>query len=336
MRIIIQKIVITLLATCYLFLGWSQTTGVPQKFSYTTQVTDSSGNPVANTFVTMRATLTTGSPTGPSVYTEINSGITSPAGIFTIVVGGGLVQNGNIGSVPWVSAPVYLSSAMDISGGSNFVPTGSAQLISQPYAIVSGNGVGSVNYDRSGILNISTVDNTSIISSPQSSWLTSGNADIGGNAYIGTNDSTDLVLKQNGSEGLRISAHSTTVTGNLGIGTGTAPLTAAQVNGALALQDTAISVSGNTTLDVSNRSSFLISSSVSPSSAVISLTNGLVPGQLLMIMVRQVNSGNGIMFNPGSNLRISSTGNNKVLDAGVITFIWDGSQWLQSGFMKNN
>jgi len=110
----------------------SQTTGVPQKFNYTTQVTDSLGIAIANTLVNMKLTLTTGSPTGPIVYSEIISGTTSPTGIFTVVVGGGTVISGNIGSVPWTSASVYLSSAMDITGGNNFVPTGSAQLISQP------------------------------------------------------------------------------------------------------------------------------------------------------------------------------------------------------------
>ncbi|MBS1622946.1 MAG: hypothetical protein JST83_02930 [Bacteroidetes bacterium] len=336
MKVFIQKIITALLFTCYLTLASAQTTGVPQRFSYTTQVTDSAGNPVANTLVTMRATLTTGSPTGPAVYTEINSGMTSPAGIFTIVVGGGLVLHGNISSVPWVSAPVYLSSAMDVSGGGNFIPTGSAQLISQPYAIVSGNGIGAVSYDHTGKINISTVDSTTVVSSAQGSWLTGGNAGLGANAYIGTNDNTDLVLKQNGTEGLRLSSGSTTVSGSLGIGTGTAPLTAAQVNGALALQDTVVNISGNVTLNVSKRSSFLINSSVSPNAAVITLTDGVVPGQLLMIMVSQVNSNNGVSFAPGSNLRLSSSGNHNVSDAGVISFIWNGTQWLQSGYSRNN
>jgi len=190
-------------------------------------------------------------------------------------------------------------------------------------------------------LSINSIDGVTTIKAVQNTWLTGGNTGVGANWYIGTNDNTDFVLKSNGQEGLRISNSNASVAGNLGVGGILAPVTAAQINGALALQDTVVNVSGNVTLNAGNRSSFLINTSVSPASAVCALSNGQVPGQLLMVMVSKVNSvNNGVTFAPGNNLRLTgSNGSHSYVtlsDGGVITFIWNGTQWLQSSISNNN
>jgi hypothetical protein len=337
-----RKILFALLAVAISAQAVSaQSTGVPQQFNYATQVTDSTGLPIANTTVNMLVTLTSGSPTGPVVYSETNLGTTTPGGIFVVVVGGGIAISGNITTVPWTSAPVYLSTAMDVTGGTNFVNLGSAQLISQPYSIVSGNGVSTITFDSTGKLNVTKANKSEVISSSQSLWMVGGNSGAGSNGYIGTNDSADFVLKSNGQEGLRVGNGKTLIAGNLGIAGVSSPLTAAQINGALALQDTVVNISGNVTLNAGNRSSFLINTSVPPSSAACSLSNGQVAGQLLMIMVSGVNSSNnGISFASGSNFRLATGNGNhtkvSLNDAGVITFIWNGTQWLESSISNNN
>jgi hypothetical protein len=362
---------------------------VPQLFNYTTQVTDSTGAPIGNTPVNIQLSLLSGSPTGPVVYSELNSATTSPAGIFSVVVGGGTIIAGNLNNVPWTSGNIYLQVSMAVGSNPNYANMGSAQLISQPYAFVSGNGVTAVNFDSTGKTILTTANGSSGISSTSNAWITNGNSGVGTNGYIGTNDASDLVLKRNRVEGLRLGANQVTAAGNLSVGgnstvagnsnvngnsgvagslnvTGnsnvngnsgvagssvvggnlgvagvTTPLTAADVNGALALRDTVIYANGSFTLNTSTRSSFLVYAG-SSSAAACSLTNGVVPGQLLMIMVSQnLGNNNGISFAPGGNVRIAGghgNGNSsvKVSDGGVITFIWNGTAWLQTSFSNNN
>src|SRR5688500_2603498 len=85
------------------FFAADAQTGVPQKFSYSTQITDILGNVIPNRFVRMRATLRVGSQWGPSQYCEIDTGTTNRQGIFTVVIGGGSIVSGNFSTVPWSS-----------------------------------------------------------------------------------------------------------------------------------------------------------------------------------------------------------------------------------------
>src|ERR1019366_2615730 len=103
------------------------------------------------------------------------------------------------------------------AGNPNYANMGSAQLVSQPYALVSGNGVTAVNFDSTGKTILTTANGSSVISSTNNAWLTNGNTGVGSNGYIGTNDASDLVLKRNSVEGLRLSANQVAVAENLSV-----------------------------------------------------------------------------------------------------------------------
>jgi len=308
---------------------------VPQRFNYSTQVTDAAGLPITNRFIRMRATLHTGSGTGPITYVEIDTGTTSKIGIFTVVIGGGSIQQGSFLNIPWASGAVYFQVEMDVNGGTNYVNMGSAQLISYPYALVAGNGAGALSFDSTGKAAVNTTDGLSVLKTTRNAWLTTGNAAVG-TGFIGTIDATDVVMKRNNVEGLRLGANKTVITGNTGIGVA-APVTSMEINGALTLRDTAISVSGNFTLNVGNRSMITITSSKRSDQADATLSDGLVNGQLLMVVVKRSgnNTANGITFNASNNMRLPGT-SQPLLDGNTITFIWDGADWLQTSVSLNN
>jgi hypothetical protein len=316
----------------------AQVSAVPQKFNYSTQVTDSLGAPIAGRFISMRATLHNGSGTGPAVYCEIDTATTSATGIFTVVIGGGAIMSGSFSGIPWANAAIYFQVEMDVNGGTNYVNMGNAQLISYPYALLAGNGPGNISFDDMGKAIINTADGLSVLKSDQSAWVTTGNAGVAAvNGFIGTTDATDLVLKRNGIEGLRLGANNaTTATGNVGVRLATgAPLTAMDINGALTLRDTIVNVTGNFTLNIGNRSMITLYSNKTPTLAAGTLANGLVKGQLLLLLIAKNGAGAyGVKFVRSTTLRLNAS-SLSLTDGCTLSLVWSGTAWVQTGVSFN-
>ncbi len=276
------------------------------------------------------------------MYTEIISTVTSPAGIFTVVIGGGSID-GVLDTIPWQDGDMFLEVEVDPSGGTNFVSMGTNQLLSFPYAITAGNGISSIRYDSTGVMVIHTTDARST-SSVGSSWLTTGNASrLDANPFIGTTDNTDLILKRMNAEGLRIKENNVvSLPGKLGLGTASAsPVTTLDVDGGVTLRDTTVNVSGNFTLNVGNRSLIFINSTVSPGSATLTMGNGLQKGQIVILSITANSISRGITIrNQASpyNTRINSDGRgvNSAVGDGVqytegnsISLLWNGTDWTE-------
>ena len=117
--------------------------GAPQKINYQAVVRNSAGNVMGNQHVTLKINLRSDNLTGNIVYTETDTVITSPEGIFTIVIGGGNI-NAGFDSIKWFSSNYFMQVLMDVNGGSNFTDMGTTQMVSVPYALYA-NTAGSVD-----------------------------------------------------------------------------------------------------------------------------------------------------------------------------------------------
>lgn len=190
-----------------------------------------------------------------------------------------------------------------------------------------------VGINNTGAFSITTSKPDTLISTT-SVWTTTGNAIANSNAFVGTTDNTDLVLKRAGVEGLRISDSNTvSMPGPLGVG-GVSPLTMADINGALSLRARTITVTGSATINIGNLSYLTISSSVNPSQAKINLSNGLVKGQMLII---ETTGTGGVRLSNNGNSNIALNSNQMDLrDKDTLTLIWNGSAWLQLSYSDNN
>lgn len=167
---------------------------------------------------------------------------------------------------------------------------------------------------------------------PQSrDWTLVGNAgtDAALN-FIGTTDAIDLRFRTNNLERMSI-----TNAGKVGIGT-TTPVARLQVDGALVLQPSAITlIAGAMNVTVADRSVMRISTTAAGSSA--QLSDGLYFGQLLIIQ----NAGTGggalgfdIVDNPAvSNCELVATRTIGLRD--TITLMWDGTDWVEIAFSAN-
>ncbi len=110
----------------------------PQAFNYTSFAIDSKGKEVSNQQISLLASILQNDPNGTLVYSESHQVVTDNKGLFSIPVGRGLAETGSFGSVEWGSGPMYLSIAIDADGGSNYITTGTIELLSVPYALQSG------------------------------------------------------------------------------------------------------------------------------------------------------------------------------------------------------
>ncbi|MFN8323261.1 MAG: hypothetical protein U0T74_11440 [Chitinophagales bacterium] len=134
----IQKVIFPsrLLAFLLVFLFcMNAMAGAPQGINYQAVVRNSSGNIVPNQAVNVRLTIHSDSINGPMVYRESDSVITTPQGIFTVVIGGGGIVSGSFSNIKWGQKTHYLQVEADITGGFNFTDMGTSQLVSVPYAM---------------------------------------------------------------------------------------------------------------------------------------------------------------------------------------------------------
>jgi len=110
----------------------------PGGFNYQAVVRDANNKIVANSLVGIQISIKQGSAKGPTVYQETFSPYSNDYGLINLEIGKGTVISGAFSAIDWANGPYFLETAMDISGGSNYVVMGTSQLRSVPYALHAG------------------------------------------------------------------------------------------------------------------------------------------------------------------------------------------------------
>jgi hypothetical protein len=122
----------------------------PQKMSYQAVVRNSNNTLVKNSSVSMRVSIVQSSPTGTTVFSETHVTNTNVNGLLTIEIGTGAIISGSFSGLDWAFGPYFLKTETDPLGGTNYIITGTSQLLSVPYALyaentgkkfVAGNGI---------------------------------------------------------------------------------------------------------------------------------------------------------------------------------------------------
>jgi trimeric autotransporter adhesin len=235
------------------------------------------------------------------------------------------------------------SLSANTTGASNIAIGGEASL-----ANTTGSNNVSLGYQahRNG----TTVSNGTFIGY-QSGMATTGN----NNTFLGyqtgatnTTGSSNTLLGYNtnvGSAALTnatavgadavVSASNSLVLGNnanVGIGTST-PSVRLDVDGAVAIRPLAASITAdNQAVTVGNRSFLRLTSNGTPANRTVTLSNGTVDGQQLVIRVSGTGA-NGIELADSGNLNL--TGLAQLDDGDTLTLIWDGTIWYEM-YRSNN
>lgn len=109
----------------------------PEAFKYQSVVRDASLNILPNQAVGMQLTILQGSTTGTAVYQETFAPTTNAYGLVNLEIGTGTVINGTFSAIDWSAGPYFFETALDATGGTNYIVMGASQLISVPYALYS-------------------------------------------------------------------------------------------------------------------------------------------------------------------------------------------------------
>jgi uncharacterized protein (TIGR02145 family) len=130
-----MKSIFTLLLAALAFVATAQ----PQKINYQGVAVSANGKSIKNSTVGLRLSVLDSLPTGNAFYTETHAASTDAAGQFSIYLGGGTATVGTFANLPWANGNnKFLKVEMDAQGGSNYLPMGTTQLVSVPYAMAAG------------------------------------------------------------------------------------------------------------------------------------------------------------------------------------------------------
>jgi uncharacterized protein (TIGR02145 family) len=129
-----KKITLTLVLTMAITLVMSQ----PTAFKYQTVVRDAGGGIISNQNVSFRISIVQDSVNGTAIYTEDHNTTTNGFGLANMAIGNGTLVLGTFDAIDWNLGDNFLEISCDLAGGSNFVLMGTSQLLSVPYAFISG------------------------------------------------------------------------------------------------------------------------------------------------------------------------------------------------------
>jgi len=110
----------------------------PQLLSYQAVVRDTANNIVAGKTVGMRISILQGGAAGTAIYEETQKPLTNAAGLLSIQIGAGTVVTGVFANINWATGPYFIKTETDPKGGTSYTITGTAQLLSVPYALYAG------------------------------------------------------------------------------------------------------------------------------------------------------------------------------------------------------
>jgi hypothetical protein len=108
---------------------------IPERMSFQAVIRNSSNQLVTSQEVGMKISILQGSASGSPVYIETNTPTTNANGLATIEIGGGSVVSGAFSTIDWANGPYFIKTETDPSGGTNYIITGTSQLLSVPYAL---------------------------------------------------------------------------------------------------------------------------------------------------------------------------------------------------------
>jgi len=107
---------------------------LPGGINYQAVARDNNGDELVNTDIEVRFSIITGSPTGPVVYQEVFTKVTtSRYGVFSRMIGKGDPVLGTFAGIDWSTANHYLR--VEVKFENNFIDMGTMQFMAVPYAL---------------------------------------------------------------------------------------------------------------------------------------------------------------------------------------------------------
>ncbi|HLP50694.1 MAG TPA: hypothetical protein VK154_07390 [Chitinophagales bacterium] len=134
-----------------------------QGINYQAVARNASGQPIVNGTVSLKFTVHQDSPSGMVIYEETHTTPTNAFGIITVVVGGGMINTGNMDSIDW-STDKYLQVEYDATGGTSYSDMGTTKMMGSLFASYASSANTSNIATRSYIADSATLSASSLTS----------------------------------------------------------------------------------------------------------------------------------------------------------------------------
>ncbi len=107
----------------------------PKMFKYQTVVRNSNGTIVANQAVAFQISILHLDTAGLVVFRETHHKTTNNFGLVNLEIGNGLIDSGSMNTINWANGPYFVKVGFDINNGTSYIPMGTSELLSVPYAL---------------------------------------------------------------------------------------------------------------------------------------------------------------------------------------------------------
>jgi len=111
----------------------------PQGFNYQATVRNNAGELIINSNVYFKFNVIQDSQTADPIFTETHEILTDDLGQVNLIIGQGTANTGVFSELDWSLGSYYLGIELSINGDNNYVPIGTTQLLSVPYALYAAN-----------------------------------------------------------------------------------------------------------------------------------------------------------------------------------------------------
>lgn len=123
------------LTVLFLLLSTTIIAQSPELLNYQAIARDAVGDPLVNQPIGVQFLIHQTTAIGTVVFSESHAPTTDDLGLFSLRIGDGTPSIGSIAGIDWGSGPYFLEVRMDPAGGTSYVPVGTQQLLSVPYAL---------------------------------------------------------------------------------------------------------------------------------------------------------------------------------------------------------
>ncbi|CAN1544890.1 hypothetical protein MCEGE10_01918 [Flavobacteriaceae bacterium] len=151
-----MKKIFTLLALIVTLTIFAQ---APQGFNYQATVRNATGALVTNQNVYFKFNIMLNSQTSVPIYTETHYVPTDDLGQVNLVIGTGTASVGTFATISWATGSYFLGIELKVSPSTTYVPMGTTQLLSVPYAMYA-NSSGNPQAPTPNLASVLAVNNS--------------------------------------------------------------------------------------------------------------------------------------------------------------------------------
>lgn len=189
------------------FIASSIFAQTPQGMKYQALARDTHGNVLVNQEVSLQISLQDNTKSQKKYYVETHSSKTNKSGLFSLIIGEGVVQEGNFKAIPWSMSEVWMQIAIKENDATDYTIVSNSKLLAVPYAFHAGTASNLVSKTSVSGKGNNGNGNGNTTGSNGNNWSVTGNVNTDSQKdKIGTTDQEDFVFVTNDTERMRIIA----------------------------------------------------------------------------------------------------------------------------------